>query len=175
MTDDDKTARARASGPHIFPATVRRGSARSGGMTHVEVPEEVVLALKDAGVRRVQGELDGHPFARALHVDRSGLGALRFGRTWLRDAGVTLGQRVILMIEPEPNPDQVEPPPELREALDARPTAWEGWKAARTGHRRSLAYSVERGKREETRNRRAERIVDDLLLEMGLDPDGAEA
>ncbi len=155
-------------GPFVFPARVARHG--DSHMHYDPVPEEVVLALRDAGVRRVVGELDGHPFERALHVDAAERGSLRFGIGWLRDARIILGQKVTVFLRPD-DPNRVEVPAELAAALEKTPQSLELWQALTPGRRRSLAYSVERGKRPETRLRRSERIVDDLLLEAGLDPD----
>lgn len=157
----------------IFRTAIARTRSRAGesGWHYVPVPEEVVLRLREAGVKRVHGEVDGHEFHRALHLNTSGLGSLRFGARWLGDAGLMMGQKVTVAIRPEAA-DYVAIPQELEDALEGSPAAMEGWRGLTPGRRRSLAYSVERAKRASTRIRRAERIVDDILLEMGLDPDG---
>jgi hypothetical protein len=159
-------------GPFIFRAAIARtrSSAGGSGWHYVPVPEEVVLTLRGAGVRRVFGEVDGHEFHRTLHLTAAGLGRIRFGTRWLRDAGLILGQKVTVAIRPEAE-DHVEVPIELEEALGATSAAREGWDRLTPGRRRSLAYSVERAKRPSTKVRRAEGIVDEILLEMGLDPD----
>lgn len=175
MSTAERSPSGRSSsppGPFIFRVAIarRRSNAGDSGWHYVPVPEEVVLTLREAGVKRVFGEIDGHEFHRALHVNAAGLGRLHFGARWLGDAGLIMGQKVTVAIQPEAA-DHVEVPAELEEALSARSTAREGWEQLTPGRRRSLAYSVERAKRAATKVRRAERIVDDVLMEMGLDPD----
>ena len=76
---------------------------------------------------------------------------------------------LFLQVDP---PDAVQIPEELQAALESDPRAQAEWARLTPGRRRTLAYSVERGKRPETRRRRAGAVVDELLLDAGVDPDG---
>lgn len=59
-------------------------------------------------------------------------------------------------------------PDELSLLFDADPEVEHLWEDLTPGRQRSLVYGVERAKRPETRRRRAEAIVEDLLDEFGL-------
>jgi len=162
-----------ADSPALFRERVQVDrTVPSGYMKHfVSVPENVAKALGLSGPVRVRGEVEGASFSRVLHWSGEGRPYLRFGEGWLRDAGVQPGDRVTVVLERDPSPDSVEIPAELADALSARPEAEEAWAEFTPGKRRTLAYGVERAKRQATRERRAEKVVDEILLDLGLDPD----
>ncbi len=150
---------------------IDRGVSAGYMMHYVPVPDDLVEALGLSGSERVVGELNGHAFTRKLHRRHDGSLYLRFGVGWLRDAGIMAGDRLTLVLARDPDPTHVEVPPELSQALASSPVAFEAWSRFTPGRRRSLAYAIERAKRAETRQRRAERVVDDILLELDMDPD----
>jgi hypothetical protein len=118
---------------------------------------------EDAGVgTRVAGTLDGTRFSRVVVAGSRGERLLRFGRAWLRDAGIEGGDVVLLRVRVDPDPDAVEVPDELAEALAADPALEHRWEALTAGRRRTLAYPLERAKRPETRARRVQAILDEL-------------
>ena len=140
----------------------------AGYMAHlVPVPAKVAAALERAGARRLEGSLSGHAFRRILHSDSSGEPCLRFGKAWLRDAGLSEGDLVEVMLRPDPDPDRIDVPDELAAALDEDPEAGILWAALTPGRRRSLAYAVTRAKKPETRARRAASLLADLVRDAG--------
>lgn len=148
------------------------GGVPAGYMKHfVAVPAGVLAELGLQGGERVRGELNEVAFSRILQKRDDGAAYLRFGEGWLRDAEAHPGDRVTIRLEPDPDPDHVAIPDELAEALDAHPAASAAWASFTPGKRRTLAYGVERARRPETRARRAEQVVDGILLELGIDPD----
>ncbi|MEM9697128.1 MAG: YdeI/OmpD-associated family protein [Myxococcota bacterium] len=139
---------------------------RDGYMKHyVPVPDEVaepLLALLGEKQRRVVGTIEDHRFSRVLQVAEAGEARLRFGESWLRSLGLDVGLPVDLTLGADPDPDHVEVPSELAEALEAEPAAAELWRTLSAGKRRTWVYGVERAKRPETRHKRAAKVVAEL-------------
>jgi uncharacterized protein YdeI (YjbR/CyaY-like superfamily) len=79
-------------------------------------------------------------------------------------AGVQLGQLLRITLAPDPNPDHVDMPDELAEALAAWPEADAGFQRQTPGRRRALAYHVATAKQAETRARRAVEVSQRLAV-----------
>lgn len=138
-------------------------SVAAGYMKHyIPVPETVAQAFNDAGITHLQGQLNEQEFRRVLHTRADGSACLKFGLTWLKQAGLPVGTEVTVLLEPDPDPDRIDIPIELLGELQAEPEIMEAFAQLPTGKQKTLAYSVERAKRIETRVRRARAIVDDL-------------
>ena len=73
-----------------------------------------------------------------------------------------------LEIAPDPNPDHIDLPNELAEALAAWPEAETAFQAHSGAHRRAMAHLVAEGKQAETRARHAVQLVERLAR--GLHP-----
>ena len=140
---------------HEYPAPVLvDDEVEAGYMKHyVPVPTAIADAL--GGAAHVEGTLGGVPFRRTLQRTPDGGARLRFGAGWLRDAGIAPGAVVTVTLREDPAPDRVDVPPELQAALDQDPGAKAAWAALTPGKQRTLTYGISRGKREETRIRRA--------------------
>lgn len=147
---------------HRFEGTiVRDDSIAKGYMKHyVPVPDEVALALQSAGSGRLIGSIDGVEFSRTMQRRPDGGPCIRFGAGWLRDAGLKDGALVAIVLRIDPSPDRVEIPEELSRALNTLPVVAKYWASLTPGRRRTLAYSIERAKRPETRERRVDALVE---------------
>lgn len=140
-----------------------------GYMKHyVVLPESLARAFAAAGVERVEGRIAGTAFRRSLQRRPDGAVWLRFGVSWLRDAGLDLGAPVDVEIAEDTDPDRVDVPDELAALLDADPAADHAWAALTPGRQRTLVYGIERAKRAETRRRRAAAVVAALRDESGV-------
>lgn len=135
----------------------------------VAVPSVLARRFSDAGHSRLSGSIDGTPFSRAVFRTPDGETRLRFGMGWLRDAGLTVGDVVTVILDADQDPDRVDVPEELGALLETNPVAEHAWEELTAGRRRSLVYGVEQAKRPETRQRRARAVVDQVLAEFGLD------
>ncbi|MEM6327384.1 MAG: YdeI/OmpD-associated family protein [Bacteroidota bacterium] len=124
-------------------------------MHYLPVPDEVALALREAGTRRAVGTLNGVPFRRALHGIGNGAFQFLLGRDVVREIGAALGETVEVVVMPDPHPDHIDVPAELAAALDADPEAKGRWETFTVGQRRGLALHVSRAKRPATRETRA--------------------
>lgn len=149
---------------HTFSAELEEAGSKEDGYTtrFVEVPQHVIDALSEADSRRVIGSINGTEFRRALHPRANGTSFLMFGKGWLRDAGINVGDEVDIELEPDPDPDFVLIPEELEVALEFEPLAKAAWDKLTPGRQRSLAYSVDRAKRPETKVNRALAIAEKL-------------
>jgi hypothetical protein len=140
----------------VFQAVIEVGAMGQ----QVVLPSEVRAVLPNG--TRVVGALDGHGFSRVVVGLGGDVSCVRFGRAWLRTAGLAVGDVVEVDLAVDPHPDLVEVPDELAAAFDADPLAEHLWEGLTPGRQRSLAHSIDRGKRPETRQRRAAAIVAEL-------------
>ncbi|MFA9430427.1 YdeI/OmpD-associated family protein [Egicoccus sp. AB-alg2] len=111
---------------------------------------------------RVEGALDGVPFSRVVAAGGDGQRLLRFGRDWLRQAGIEVGDLVPLRLRLDPDPDRVDVPGELANAFVEHPELEHRWESLTAGRRRTLVYPIERARRPETRAKRVQAILDEL-------------
>lgn len=77
-------------------------------------------------------------------------------------AGVDVGDRVTVEIDPDTAPREVEVPPELAQALAGEPALRAFFDGLSYTHRREYAEWIAGAKRDETRRRRVERAVEML-------------
>jgi hypothetical protein len=136
--------------------TVRDGYVKH----HVEIPAG---CCSDAVTgARVEGELDGTRFSRVVTAGSEGQRLLRFGRDWLRAAGLGVGDQVALRLRVDPDPDRVEIPEELATAFADDPALEHRWETLTAGRRRTLLHPIERARRPETRAKRVRAVLDEL-------------
>lgn len=122
---------------------------------YLPLPAEIADAWQAAGVRRLVGTLNGHPVRRAILGRRDGERYVALSRALLRDLGAEEGGTVRAILEPDPEPDRVDPGEELRAALAQDEAARARFEAMTPGRQRSLAHYVTSARRPETRVRRA--------------------
>ena len=127
----------------------------------VVVPPLALLALGKS-TRRVPGTLNGHPVRLGLLPLPGGGRYLMINKDLCRLIGIRLGQRVYLVLAPDPEPDQVDLPPELTEAFGAWPEAAEQFAQLSGSMRRAVAQHVNSAKQAETRARRTVEITERL-------------
>lgn len=154
---------------HAFVTTLERSDEGPFLQHGLRVPAPIVAALRSAHARRVVGTLvadHGHAapvvFRRVLHDDAEGASWLRFGGTWLANAGLRVGDGLVVTLRVDPDPDAVDVPDELELALVADPEAREVWETLSAGRRRSLAHRVANARHASTRQRRADTLVQSL-------------
>lgn len=155
--------------PSSFEAVVAADeSIPDGYMKHyVAVPP--AIAERFPGATRLRGSIDGTTFSRAVFAADDGELRLRFGRDWLSDAGLSPGDVVTVELDADQDPDRVDVPAELAGLLERDFVAEHLWEELTPGRKRSLVYGIERAKRAETRQRRAQSVIDDLRDEFAMD------
>lgn len=139
-----------AGGPNFMPTQV------------IVVPAEAVEVLGGKSARRVVGSLDGHPVRLGLLPLPGGGRYLMINKDLCRTAGLRLGQEVAVVLSPDPNPEHVELPAELAEALAAWPEAEARFHALNGAMRRAVARHVAEAKRADTRAQRAVQLAERL-------------
>jgi uncharacterized protein YdeI (YjbR/CyaY-like superfamily) len=70
---------------------------------------------------------------------------------------------VTVVLERDETPRTVTPPPDLARALQANPAAQAAWAKLSHTHRKEYAQAVSEAKKPETRARRVEKTITELL------------
>ncbi len=135
--------------------------ARGGGGAWVQVPPPVVEELGGAGRIPVRATFDGVPY-RGSVVSMGGgamvIGILKDIRTKL---GKAIGQEVLVTIELDQGPREVEIPEDLERGLAEAGLA-EPFAGLSFTRRREIAGGVSGAKKPETRKRRIEAALQEL-------------
>ena len=133
---------------------LRDEDVEDGYMKHyVPLPHDIADELVDA--KSLIGEIDGCAFRRTLQKRPNGDPCLRFGKTWLRRHHLQVGAVVPISLQIDPDPDRIDIPEELEEALLQDAECSRAWARLTPGRQRSFAYHISLAKRPETRARRA--------------------
>lgn len=153
---------------HSFDAYLEAGGSSFMPTQVVHLSPLLVEALGGKTTKRVRGTLNGHPIRLSLLPQAGGGRYLMVNKELCLAAGVQVGQRLHLQLEPDPEPDQVELPAELAEALDAWPEAMLRFQGLPPGARRALAQHIGTARQAETRARRAVEVTGRLAR--GVNP-----
>jgi hypothetical protein len=106
----------------------------------------------------VRGTVEGTPFRTTVAV-YGGRYYVGFNKQIREQAGIAIGDRVDVTLEPDDQPRTVEIPPPLATALAADPEANARFERLSYTHRREYAEWISEARRKETRVRRAEKAV----------------
>ena len=151
-----------------FRATLELGGPSFMPTQILMVPAEVLEKLGGKAAKRVVCTIRGHALRLGLMPLEGGGRYLMLNKDVCRAVGIALGQELVIEIAPDPNPDHVDLPDELAEALAAWPEAEAAFNAYSGAHRRAMARLVDEAKQRETRVRRAVQLVERLAR--GLHP-----
>ncbi len=135
-------------------------SGRGGGHL-VEVPPRVIEALGGKGRIPVTATFNGVPYRGSI-VRMGGGAVLGVQRAIMAEMGVSVGDSLRVEVTNDDAPREVELP-ELAKALRRNRRARAAFEALSYSHRREYAQHVAEAKRPETRARRAERAIEQLL------------
>jgi len=144
-----------------FRAPVK-ASGRGGGGHLVEVPPAVIEALGGKGRIPVTASFNGVPYRGSI-VRMGGGAVLGVQKAIMAEAGVSVGDTLAIQVSNDDAPREVEVPDELANALRRNGTARTVFDGLSYSHRREYAQHVAEAKRPETRARRAERAIEQLL------------
>ncbi|MFW6690299.1 YdeI/OmpD-associated family protein [Streptomyces sp. MAR4 CNX-425] len=131
-------------------------------MKGLEIPPEVVESLGGGKRPPVTITLNGHVWRSRVALMR-GRYLIGLSRANREAAGVETGDEVEVGLELDTEPRPVVEPEELAAALDAEPAARAAYDKLPPGRRRQHVIAVEGAKKPETRQRRVEKIVAELL------------
>ena len=142
-----------------FEARVEPLTWGSATYTILRVPEDAAQVL--GKTRRVEGEIADHPvnlaLSRAPVVEGVFLWA---GRSLLDRIGIQPGEPVEVRLRAAPD-DRVDLDPDIETALRAG-DVMAAWETLTPGKRRGLLYQIATAKTEPTRQKRIQRLVEDL-------------
>jgi hypothetical protein len=141
--------------------TARLEEAPRGG-AYVVVPPEVVGALGGAGRIKVAATFDRIPYRGSI-VRMGGESVIGVLKDIREQVGKSPGDEIVVTVEPDFEERVVEIPPELATLLEANPKARKAFDALSYSHRREHASHVAEAKKAETRQRRAEKVIESLL------------
>jgi bacteriocin resistance YdeI/OmpD-like protein/uncharacterized protein DUF1905 len=144
-----------------FRAPVKPSGHRGGGHL-VEVPPAVIEALGGKGRIPVTASFNGVPYRGSI-VRMDGGAVLGVQKAIMAEAGVSVGDTLAIQVSNDDAPREVEVPDELANALRRNGTARMVFDGLSYSHRREYAQHVAEAKRPETRVRRAERAIEQLL------------
>jgi Bacteriocin-protection, YdeI or OmpD-Associated/Domain of unknown function (DUF1905) len=129
--------------------------------TILPLPSDIGQTLTAAKARRVEGEINDHPFnlalTRAPVVDGPFLWA---GKTLLDRVGIAPGETIDVRLRPAPD-DLVEVPEDLASAL-GRAGLIDLWEGLTPGKQRGHLYQISTAKTAPTRAKRIDRLLADL-------------
>ncbi len=144
-----------------FRAPVRP-SGRGGGGHLVDVPPEAVEALGGKGRIPVTATFDGVPY-RGSVVRMGGGAVLGVQKAIMAEAGVSVGDTLTVVVRNDVAPRQVEVPEDLAEALARDDPARAAFEGLSFSHKREYVRSITDAKRPETRARRIELTIQQLV------------
>lgn len=135
-------------------------------MKGLEIPPEVVESLGGGKRPPVTITLNGHVWRSRIAIMR-GRYLIGLSQANRQAAGVETGDEVEVGLELDTEPRAVVEPEELTGALDAEPEARIAYDKLPPGRKRQYVLAVEGAKKPETRQRRVEKIVAELLGRSG--------
>jgi hypothetical protein len=133
-----------------------------GGGHLVEVPPKVIGALGGKGRIPVIATFNGVPYRGSI-VRMGGGAVLGVQKAIMAEAGVSVGDTLRIEVSNDDAAREVELPQELAEAFRRNRAAQRVFERLSYSHRREYAQHVAEAKRPETRARRAERTIEQLL------------
>lgn len=146
---------------HRFQTTIQLNGKTATGL---EVPADVVSALGTGKKPPVRVTIGGHTYRSTVAV-YGGVYMLPLSAENRSASGVKAGDHVTVELDLDTAQRVVDVPPILAAALQSRPRARAAWGALSYSKQRERVLAVESAKREETRDGRIRKIVDELASE----------
>jgi hypothetical protein len=145
-----------------FTATIESGGEADGTTAFLELPAEVVVAVGGGRKRPpVRVTLNGYTYRSTVAV-YGGKFYVPVRREVREAAGVRHREPLVVRLEPDDDPREVEVPEELAAALASEPDAGAAFARLSFSNRKEYADWVGTAKREETRRRRVGQAVEML-------------
>ena len=129
--------------------------------TVLPLPKEIADELARQGARRVDVELNDHPFNMALTKAPAMPDTFLYtGKSVLRDAGISPGEEIdVRLCKADPN--AVDVPNDITLALRSSGLS-DAWSALTPGKQRGLLHKITSAKKDETRMRRISELLNSL-------------
>ncbi|MGR3433415.1 MAG: YdeI/OmpD-associated family protein [Shimia sp.] len=144
--------------PFAFEGVVDRYAPM--GYTCIFVPPDVIASLpvSPSSRPRLVGEIGGRPFKAGLHPTSDGRAYLIFNKQMQKALGAGIGAHVQVAFRLD-DPDAVDVPGLLAQALADQDWASEVWEGLTPGTRRGFAHRVASAKTEPTRRKRVAEVL----------------
>jgi len=126
------------------------------------VPTEVVEALGGKGRIPVTATFDGVPYRGSI-VRMGGGAVLGVQKAIMAEAGVRVGDSLTVVVRNDEGPREVEVPVDLAEALARNGAARAAFEGLSFSHKREYVRSITEAKRPQTRARRIELTIEQLV------------
>jgi hypothetical protein len=133
----------------------------SGNATAIEIPKSAVESLGGGARPAISVTINGHTWRTRIALMR-GLCLVGISARNRADAGIAEGDTVEAVIALDDEPRNVPEPPDLKAALDARPSLRAAFDGLPFGLRQKHVRSLEEAKSAETRQRRLAKLVSEL-------------
>jgi antitoxin component of MazEF toxin-antitoxin module len=150
-----------------IPAASFRAVLEAGGPSFmptqiIGVPDAVWQALGGKATKRVIATFNGHPERLGLLPQEGGGRYLMLRKELCQRLKLAIGEEVEVSLTPDPDPDHIDLPSELAEALAAWPEAEVSFQKQSGAMRRAMARKVADAKLTETRARYAVELAERL-------------
>lgn len=126
------------------------------------MPTEVVEALGGKGRIPVTATFDGVPYRGSI-VRMGGGAVLGVQKAIMAEVGVAVGDSLTIVVRNDEGPREVEVPDDLAEALARNDPARAAFEGLSFSHKREYVRSITEAKRSETRGRRIELTIEQLV------------
>ena len=131
--------------------------------TGIVIPFDVPKVFGTRARVPVRGTLNGYAFRGSIFPVGDGTHYMVVRKELREAAGVEGGQTIAVTLERDDEPRTVTPPADLARALKGNKEARAAWDELSYTHRREYAELIEGAKRPETRARRVEKAISQLL------------
>lgn len=129
--------------------------------TVLPLPDDIVSELEEQGARRVDIEINDHPFNLALTKAPAIEGVFVYaGKTVLKEVGILPGDEVEVRLR-KADPNAVDVPNDVTHAIREANLA-EEWALLTPGKQRGLLHTINAAKRAETRKKRIAQLLETL-------------
>jgi len=145
-----------------FRAVLEHGGPSFMPTQILVVPETVREALGSKSLKRVLMTIGPHTERLGLLPLEGGGRYLMLRKSLCRELGIDIGQKLTVTLTPDPDPDRVDLPDELLEALAAWPEAQAAYEPLNGAMKRAMVRQIEEAKTADTRARRAVQMAEKL-------------
>jgi Domain of unknown function (DUF1905)/Bacteriocin-protection, YdeI or OmpD-Associated len=130
--------------------------------TAIDIPFDVQKIFGTRGRVPVRGTINGFPYRSSIFF-MGGRHFMVVNRQVREGAKVSAGETVSVVMERDDEPRTVEAPADFARALKASPAASVAWDKSSYTHRKEIAQAIEAAKKPETRARRIEKAIAELI------------
>jgi hypothetical protein len=151
----------------VFKARLE-GRGPSGAWTFLPIPFNVEKEFGSKALVRVAGTINGSPFRNSIMPEGDGTHSMMVSKELQRNAGVSKGGLVAVVMDIDKAERKVTVPSELKTALSEAPSAKEYFEQLSYSCKKAYVDWIEGAKRQETKESRVARSIELLLKKQKL-------